>query len=59
MGLTQSQKTPYEKRIALWLIYPLLTPTLSNVGLYGIISNTLDSTNITYNGTHITFNGTN
>jgi hypothetical protein len=32
MGLTQSQKTPYEMRIAHGFICPLLTPTISNVG---------------------------
>ena len=31
MGLTQSQKKLYEIRIAHDLIYPLLTPTISNV----------------------------
>ena len=40
MSLTQSQKTPSEMRIVHELIYPLLTPTLSNIRLYGIISNT-------------------
>jgi hypothetical protein len=44
MDLTQSQKTPYEMMIAHKLIYPLLTPTLFNVGLYGIISNILPQT---------------
>ena len=43
MGLTQSQKTPWEMRIAHGLICLLLTPTLSNVGLYVIISNTSQS----------------
>ena len=39
MSLTQSQKTHCEMRIAHGLINLLLTPTLSNVGLYVIISN--------------------
>ena len=41
MGLTQSQKTPYEMRIAHGLIKALLTLTLSNVGLYVIIFNNI------------------
>ena len=32
MDLTQSQKKPYKMRIAHDLIYPLLTPIISNMG---------------------------